>query len=47
MDWDVGKEVVTVESEKVSEGKTLTSDRCGRRLRQGLMWKADTGSDRV
>ena len=47
MDWEFGKEMVMPESEKVSEGKTLASDRCGRGLRQGLVWKGDTGSTRV
>ena len=39
--------VVTAMAERVSEGKTLASDQCGRGLRQGSMWKADTGRTRV
>ena len=34
-----GSVMVTVVSERVSEGKTLASDRCGRELRQGWVWK--------
>ena len=47
VDWEFGKEMVTAESEMVSEGKTLASDRCGMGLWQGLVWKGDTGSTRV
>ena len=43
VDWEFGKEMVTAESERVLEGKTLASDRCGRGLRQGLVWKDNTG----
>ena len=35
--------VVTAMSERVSEGKTLTSDRCRRGLRQGSMWPGVQG----
>ena len=41
MDWDCV--MVTAESEKVSEGKTLASDRCGRGLWQGSVWKSVQG----
>ena len=50
VDWEFGKEMVMAESEMaraesemVSEGKTLASDRCGRGLQQGLVWKGDMG----
>ena len=36
MDWVSGKEMVVAESERVSEGKTMASDRCESGLRQGL-----------
>ena len=35
--------VVTVMLARVSEGKTLTSDRCGRGLRQGSVWPGVQG----
>ena len=31
----------------MSEGKILASDRCGRELQQGSVWKVDTGRTRV
>ena len=31
--------MVTAVSERVSKGKTLASNRCGRGLRQGSVWK--------
>ena len=37
MDWECV--MVTVVSERVSEGKILASDRCGRGLRQGSVCK--------
>ena len=33
MDWEVWKAMVVTGPERVSEGKTLASDRCGRGLR--------------
>ena len=41
VDWECV--MVTAVSEKVSEGKTLASDRCGRGLRQGSVWKSVQG----
>ena len=35
VDWELGKEMVAAESERVSEGKRMASDRCGGGLRQG------------
>ena len=35
MDWELGKEMVAAELERVSEGKRMASDRCGSGLRQG------------
>ena len=37
VDWECV--MVTAVSERVSEGKTLASDRCGKGLRQGSVWK--------
>ena len=42
MDWELGKEMVVAESERVSEGKTMASDRCGSGLLQGLGQRSDT-----
>ena len=35
--------VVTAVSKRVSEGKTLTSDRCGRGIQQGSVWPGVQG----
>ena len=41
MDWECV--MVTTVSERVFEGKTLSSDRCGRGLRLRLVWKGVQG----
>ena len=41
VDWECV--MVTAVSERVSEGKTLASDRCGWGLRQGSVWKGVRG----
>ena len=43
MDYELRKEMVVEKSERVSEGKTMASDRYESGLRQGLGERGDTG----